>query len=557
MLASRLTLLLCCAASPLVTNARAEGDSAPLHQRIDEMIAAATTDYASIVSAVCSDEEFVRRLYLDLSGRIPSAEQTLAFLQNDHLDKRVQLVNQLLTTPEHARHLQHHLDVLLMERRPKKHIDVAQWRDYLFSSLIQNKTWDVLTREILTADGVAKEERVRVRFLLDRELKAEETTRDLGRVFLGRDLQCAQCHDHPTITDYEQVHYFGLNAFLNRSYLFTDPKSKEKWIGEKAEGTVKFTSVFTSVEAETAPRMLTLPPLVDPSPDKEPYIAKPDKAARGIPKYSRRLLLADAITDPANRAFRLNIANRLWAMMTGRGLVEPLDMFHSDNPPSHPELLDLLADGLVEHSFDMRWLIREIALSQTYQLSSVIKDGTSAPPEKYTSGLLKPLSPEQLSWSVMQACGVVAKSQQQVAAKLAKDEPTLKPDTAEYALRMESLVDKSLSPHVENFVTIFASANESSRFDATANQALFVLNGDLISNWLKPSQGHLTQRLAEHSDTDKMVDEFYLRLLTRRATESDRQMLKDFVQGDAEEQAEAMRQAVRSVLCSAEFRFNH
>jgi hypothetical protein len=74
---------------------------------------------------------------------------------------------------------------------------------------------------------------------------------------------------------------------------------------------------------------------------------------------------------------------------------------------------------------------------------------------------------------------------------------------------------------------------------------------------LKPSQGHLTQRLAEHSDTDKMVDEFYLRLLTRRATESDRQMLKDFVQGDAEEQAEAMRQAVRSVLCSAEFRFNH
>ena len=163
-------------------------------------------------------------------------------------------------------------------------------------------------------------------------------------MFLGVDLECAQCHDHPCIDDYLQRHYYGLSAFLKRSYLFTDPKTKQKVLGEKAEGDVKFTSVFTSEEGQTDPRVLNLPGIPDPEPAKELYIAKPSSQVRGVPTYSRRLQLAKAMVAADNADFRRNIVNRLWALMIGRGLVEPLDIRHSDNPPSHPEVLELLAD---------------------------------------------------------------------------------------------------------------------------------------------------------------------------------------------------------------------
>ena len=196
--------------------------------------------------------------------------------------------------------MQYVFDTMLMERRPDKHIKGDSWRNYLRQSFLENKPWDQLVTEMLTADGSDESTRPAAKFLLDRELKTDPLTRDLGRIFLGRDLQCAQCHDHPDIDDYRQLHYHGLAAFLNRSYLFIDPKSKQASIGEKAEGTVKFTSVFTSEADETPPRLLELPPIVDPPMAEEPYQVKPEKTVRAVPVYSRRLQLANAITDPAS-----------------------------------------------------------------------------------------------------------------------------------------------------------------------------------------------------------------------------------------------------------------
>ena len=330
----------------------------PLHKWIDMTVGVGSVGFENVAADDAGDAAFARRLYLDLTGTIPGAEQARQFLSDRSSDKRAKLIDRLVTSPQYARRMQYAFDTMLMERRPGKHIKSDEWQNYLRQSFAQNKPWDQLVTEMLTADGADEKTRPAARFLLDREMKTDAMTRDLGRIFLGRDLQCAQCHDHPNIEDYLQRHYHGLSAFLNRSYLFTDPKSKQASIGEKAEGAVKFTSVFTSESDETAPRLLDLPPIEDPPATKEPYTIKPDKKVRSVPAYSRRLQLAAAMTDSANVAFRRNIANRLWAMMMGRGIVEPLDMWHAANPPSHPALLDLLADALADHNYDLRYLLQ-------------------------------------------------------------------------------------------------------------------------------------------------------------------------------------------------------
>jgi hypothetical protein len=124
--------------------------------------------------------------------------------------------------------MQYVFDTMLMERRPDKHIKAKEWQNYLRQSFAENKPWDQLATEILTADGCDKQTRPAAKFLLDRELKIDDVTRDVARIFLGRDLQCAQCHDHPLIEDYLQRHYHGLSAFLHRSYVFTDPKTTNR-----------------------------------------------------------------------------------------------------------------------------------------------------------------------------------------------------------------------------------------------------------------------------------------------------------------------------------------
>jgi hypothetical protein len=532
-------------------------DSPPLHAEIDRMIAAAAPQYDQRASELATDAEFLRRVYLDASGQLPSGERTRQFLANADSEKRIKLVDELLASPEHARRMQRWLDVTLMQRRPKKHVELQAWRDYLFDATRTNKSWDELTRELLAADGAAADNRAAARFLLDRDLKQEETVRDIGRMFLGRDLQCAQCHNHPQFEDYLQRHYFGISAFLNRSYVFTDPKTKQASIGEKAEGTVKFTSVFTSEEGETAPRILDLDALEDPDPEEEPYVAKPEKNSRGVPKYSRRLKLAAAVTDPNNRAYRLNIANRLWALVMGRGLVEPLDMFHQANPPTHPELLDVLADDLAEHGYDMRRTIRAIMLSQTYQRSSQLIAEELPADERYFAGLLKPLTPEQLAWSMMRATGVVDKTRATAASRLLQEHPDLDTTTADYLFRLELLLNDDLQQHVDTFVTVFASANESSRFDATAKQALFLLNGPLIAEWLQPADGNLLSRLEKLEATPALAEELYVSVLARLPTDAEIATIETFLGSFGEDRKSGLQELVRTILCSAEFRFNH
>ncbi len=517
----------------------------PLQERIDQLIAAGRPNFARQCAPAASDAEFLRRVTLDLTGTIPGTETAREFLKDSAPDKRAKLIDRLLASPEHARHLASVCDVLLMERRPDKHVPHAQWLEYLRSSFAANKPWDQLVREMLSADGSDPKTRPAAKFVLDREADTNLLVRDISRLFLGMNLQCCQCHDHPLVEDYKQEQYYGLFAFLNRSYLFTE-KGKGVVLAEKAEGDVTFQSVFDP--AKVTKRIgLRLPGgklLDEPKFDKgKEYVVAPAKDVRPVPKFSRRALLGPSLVSREDLPFRRNLANRLWALLMGRGLVSPLDMDHSGNPPSHPELLALLADEVAAMKFDVRAFLRELALSQTYQRSSEMPAGLDeAPPASYLVANLKPLTPEQLAWAAMQATGLVD------AERLALGK-NANPDA----------LHARLAGQVAPFVKTFAGqpGEPPHGFQATLDQALFLSNGTLIRGWLAPRTGNLTDRLLHGKDADAISEELYLSILTRRPTDSERQEVASYLKGRDKDRSGALQELAWALVASAEFRFNH
>lgn len=341
----------------------------PLHTRIDELIEGAAI---GPLAPLCSDADFVRRIYLDLTGIIPTADEARAFIDDQSADKRQRLIDALIAGPGFTRHMTTTLDVMLMERKPDKNVKQVEWDAFLFNSLADNKPLDQLYRELVASAGENATDQLRpaAKFLLDRDAEPNLVTRDIGRLVFGMDLQCCQCHDHPLINDYYQDDYYGLFAFVHRTGLFTDAKTKLVSLTEKADGEASFKSVFTGASSDKAvPRLPKGAVLfIEPTFAKgQEYSVAPAKDIRGIPKFSRRATLAEML--PSSREFSRNLANRLWAVMFGRGIVHPLDFHYAANPPSNPQLLSLLSDNLSAGSFQLRPFIRELVLTRAYQRS--------------------------------------------------------------------------------------------------------------------------------------------------------------------------------------------
>lgn len=352
----------------LAAFSNASAQDAPLHSRIDQLIEA---DSGGLPLIVAGDPEFFRRISLHLTGMPPTPADLRAFLADQNPDKRAAAIDRLLASPQHARRMAEFLDVTFMERRANTVIPQDEWMAYLVQSTRTNKSWLQFAREILTADGTDDDPRAAARFLLDRGSEPNLITRDVGRIFFGRDMQCAQCHDHPLIDDYLQIDYHGLYAFFAAgAELKIKEGDKERiYYAERAGSDGQYESVFNKgVKHLTGPRVPGDVELVETAfiPGEE-YDVAPADNTRPVPKVSRRAELADIIAAGTNRAFNENIANRLWALMMGRGLVHPVDLHHSANPPSHPELLRLLGEQIAAMNYDMRAFLRELALTRVYQ----------------------------------------------------------------------------------------------------------------------------------------------------------------------------------------------
>ena len=539
----------------------------PLHQHIDRAIEAA---HPGPYAALSTDAEFLRRVTLDLTGYVPSADEARAFLDDPSPYKRAALIDRLLAAPEFSRRMQHVFDVMLMERRPDAAVPAPAWQEYLRRSFAEHKPLNQLAAEILAADGVDPALRPAAKFYLDRGGEVNLLTRDIGRVFFGFDLQCAQCHDHPIVDSYHQEDFYGLSAFLSRSTVFTDG-NKTAFFAEKAEGEVSFKSVFIADDPmkSTGPHLPGEAPLPEPAQQAAPaYLVPPADGVRPVPAYSRRAALALAATGGASLDFNRNLANRLWAMMLGRGLQHPVDYRHLDNPPSHPELLDALAAELTAMNFDVRAFLRQVALSEAYQRSSELPPGVdpaSVPADRFAVAELKALTPEQLAWSLMRAAGLVDQYRRTALAALQADprlHDALTIDERTLAQRdefVEMYVHNNLSGGVGPFVSLFAAApgQPQSEFQTSVHQALFISNGDQIRSWLSPGGDNLLGRLTATSDPQQLADELFLGTLSRRPSLEEQADVAAYLTGRDADRPAALQELAWALVASAEFRFNH
>jgi hypothetical protein len=555
----------------------AAGDIAarePLHRQIDRVLESKTEREAA---PAATDGEFLRRVCLDLSGMIPTAAEARAFLDDPSPYKRRKLIDRLMAGPEYARHMQDVFDAMLMERRDDTHVPAKDWRTFLRTAFADNVPYDRLVTAILSADGADPKTRGAAKFYLDRLADPHLLTRDVSRMFLGRDLQCAQCHDHPLIDDYKQAHYYGIFAFLNRTTLFgADPagvKKNSAVLAEKADGDVTFSSVFKKkISHQTGPRILDGPAAPEPRvPKGAEYLVAPDKEnkVRPIPRYSRRGELAKRLTATEVPQFSRNIVNRLWAIMMGRGLVHPVDLDHAENPPADAELLDLMASEFVAIGYDIKVFLRELALTRAYQRSSEPPPGTSPGDDSgpaCTIASLKALTPEQLAWSLMQGLGMVALTRQQAEEKLdghdLKMRSIFETDAKRRALRItmiEETAHDQLQGNVAPFVRQFAAAagQPQDAIEPTVHQALFLSNGRQIQTWLAPSNGSLVGRLVPVADAVAVAEELYLSLYSRRPTEEERAEVAQYLSERGNERVPALQELAWAMLTSTEFRFNH
>ncbi len=534
----------------------------PLHARIDQHIAAGFADYAKNAAPIASDAEFLRRVYLDLSGTIPTVSEFQEFMADRSPNKREKVIDRLMNSFGYVRRMVWFFDVTLMERRPDQKVPRAAWESYLQTAIAENRPYDVLVREILSSDGSEPNTRAAAKFFLERDMEPHLVTRDLTRIFLGRNLQCAQCHDHPSVDDYSQAEYYGIQAFVSRSFLFPNARAANAVIAEKADGIVNFVSVFDKAKKQytITPKMPGGKAFAEPNlekgkeykpspasaaaPASTPPKTKPAPAAAAtapIPVYSRRALLAKAMTEPENTAFARTAVNRIWAMMLGRGLIHSPEWDHEANPPSHPELLELLTSEFVRHNHDIKWLVREIALTQTYQRSSEIPESLanreSIPADRYLVAELKPLSAEHLAYAISQAGG-----------QTDTDRAALGPKGTEAQL------DARVAPRIAPFRSTFAApaGEPEDGFTASLHQTLFLKYGAAVRGMLATR----SVQLGRLTDPTAVAEQLFISVLSRYPTADE---VKDVTEalGTASDRNATLAELTWALVASAEFRFNH
>jgi len=510
-----------------------------LHEQIDALIDAKIT--GKVVSKQADDYEFVRRVYLDFAGRIPTLAEIDSFVANKALDKRKLLIAQLISSPSYSKQMANTFHIHFMERLG----DNAEWIKYLEESFKKNKGWNVMAKEILRGIN-SKEDLKGANFFFSKRLENygqnpvdySALTRDVGRLFLGKDFRCAECHDHLFIEEYKQEDFKGLFAFFQNTYLVD---AKAGIVGEKLTAKkMEFMSVFKKEKKEIAPKIPGMAEVAIPEFKKgEEFLvpADPKKKILGVPKFSPLEKLSEQLPSPENVDFSKNIVNRMWFIMMGRGLVHPLDLHHAGNPPSHPELLALLAKEFSAHQFDFKWLLTELANTKVYQRSSKVDMGkTPEAPALFATAIEKRLSAEQLLASILVATGRYGKLERKGG-----NEPEM-PD----ALKVK-------------FAKAFANAarDPEDEIAFSLKAALFLLNDEAVLGLLKPETDSTVAVLMKMKPDSVMIEKAYLAILSRKPEPQETKDALDFLSKPVSAGEVGVVNLVWALLASSEFNLNH
>ncbi len=446
--------------------------------RIDQFVLTKLKKMGIVASEPCDDATFLRRLYIDTIGTLPTVSEVKAFLSDTDDAKRTLAIDKVLSRSEYADYwAQRWADVLLVDRKKLGERGSYEFHRWLRSQLEQNRPYDRWVRELLTASGNSARYGPVNYF---RALRTpEERTRAVSQAFLGVRLDCAQCHHHP-FDKWSQRDFYGLAGFFNGIELRQIQADRE----------------LLFYRAKQPARMPHTGETITPRPlDGEPLTAATDDP---------RLRLAEWLTDDNNPWFARVAVNRVWKHFLGRGLVEPEDDLRLTNPPTNAPLLAYLEESFVESSYDLKHLIRLILRSQTYQLSSVPNETNADDSQNFSHYYVKRLRADVLLDAICQSTGTPER----------------------YAgmpigTRAIQLWDNRLPSY---FLDTFGRSQRESPCECgtsgqpTMAQTLHLMNAPEINDKISAPGGKVAQLLRQGMKEEEFVEELSLCILGRPAT---------------------------------------
>ncbi len=488
---------------------------------VDELVFAKLKTLGIPPSDLCSDATFVRRVTLDLAGRLPTVGETRAFLDSSEENRLASLVDSLLASTDHAEFFAKKWSTILRNRREGAgdQFGTFAFFDWLRTSFHENKPYDQFARELLTASG-SLDTNPPVAWL--REVKSTEArVEDAAQLFLGQRLQCARCHHHP-FEKWSQKDYFQMAAF------FSTLSGKE---GDRPEEP-RFVSRVQGASARHPKSGQQLKPAgldghtLDIQPNQDP-----------------REALADWMVAPDNRFFARALVNRYWKHFFATGLVEPEDDMRVTNPPTNPELLDGLADYFVQNKFDLKSLIRLICTSNAYRMESSANEYNLGDSNSYSRFYPKRLQAEVL----LDAINQVTLTSTGFSGMPSDTRAVELPDTS----------------YQSYFLDVFgkpdsATACECERSgEATLAQSLHLLNSSEVQAKLRDDQGRAAAMAASSDPLEIVIGDLYLAALSRQPRESELQTATKYLAGKPDQRREAFEDLVWAIINSKEFLFNH
>lgn len=490
-------------------------------------------------SPVCSDEVFVRRVFLDTIGALPTASETQVFLAESASDKRVQLIDQLLQRSEFVDYWSYHWSDLLMLNgallRPEA---VKAYYKWIAERVQKNVPWDDFVREIVTAKGGSFENGATNFYALHQT--PEDMAENVSQAFLGLSIGCAKCHNHP-LEKWTNDQYYG---FAN---LFSRVRAKG-WGGDSRNGDGKRTLVTVSSGELIQPRTgkAQAPAALD-----QPPISFDDST-------DRRQHLADWLVSKENRLFARSITNRVWSKYMGVGLVEDVDDMRASNPASNEKLLSALAKYLVENDFDLKALMRQILISDAYQRSS-----QPTPQNKDDDRYYSRYYPRRLMAEVMldavSSVTAVSTTFNKIEFPGADVRNT---DFYPEGTRAIQLYDSAVRSY---FLKTFGRNQrritcECERSDEPSMvQVLHLSNGDTVNSKLSAKDNRLQQLLDSHPDDSvALIEELFLSGLSRKPSDQEQGELTSLLDAaEGEEKRELLEDIAWGMISSREFLFNH
>ncbi len=484
---------------------------------IDELVFERLSRLNLNPSGLSTDEEFIRRVYLDTIGIVPTADETGRFLAESADGKRRRLVDRLLERPEYGEFWAAKWGDLFANSVLTSSDGTAYLQDWLRRAFGENKPYDQFVTEILTATGSTWEVGA-VNFFAR---STEDTTTLAAQAFLGVSIECARCHDHPSAK-------WARDDFLSMAAFFSQMAGKglRPPPGE-AIYYIEFDKEFRHPETKQVVR----PRFLDGT---EPLIR---------PLQDRREVFAAWTTSRDNPWFARATVNRFWNQFMGRPLVDPVDDFRASNPPRNQVLLDRLAEDFVEHGYDLHHLIRTIANSKAYQLSSVPKPGNRDDEINFSRYYLRRLTAEQLVDSIVQITGVPQ-------------------DYLGYypGVRAVNLADPGIpSPFLDMFDRPKRDAAKCERSESVSlRQAMHLLVGDTVNEKIRTSAetGELARLLDQGLTDAEIIDHFYMASLSRLPDAEETDYCQT-VLAKAEDRSNGLQNVLWALLSTNEFLYNH